>query len=113
MRKGCDIADEMIDRGMSKSDVNAADIKDRLTGDQIVEQADLVWGHLLGNQVGDNVEVGTVREEIGCSLVVLNRCCMEGQATGVFIETEHHHGRFIIGQFNLFLHEQMTEDGDG
>ena len=46
-----------------------------------------------------------MRQEIGCGLVILDRGRVKSQAAGIFVEAEHHHGRFIGGQFDVLFHE--------
>ena len=76
-------------------------VQNRFAGDQVIEQADLVGSQFLGNQVGDNIEVGPLRQEISSGLVIFHRRRVKRQAAGIFIEAEHHHGRLVGAQLDV------------
>ena len=108
-----DITDKMVNCSMGDSDVDAMDIEDGPARDQVVEQTDLFRGQLLDDQVGDDIQVGSVLQKIGSSLIIPDRSRMKGQAAGIFVEAEHHHGRFISRDLDLLLHEDVSQDRDG
>ena len=108
-----DVADEIVDRRMGDADIDAVDVEHAAIGQQVVEQMNLVGGQFLGQHRGDDIQVGAVLEQKGRRLVIGGRGGGEGQAAGILVESEHHHGGFVgVGDHAAF-HEQLGENGDG
>ncbi len=101
----------MVDRGVGDGDVDTVDVQDGARLDQLVQKRHLVGGQLLGEKIGDRVEIGPVGEEKGRGLEIPHRGRVEEQAAGILVEPQHHHGRFFRRRLDAALPEEVTEDG--
>ena len=82
-----------------------------MTGfEQFIQQINLLGSHFTNQEVGDGIEIGTMFQKKSSSLKIPRSGPGKKQMPGVFVETEHHHGRFIRRRHNFFFQKQLRHD---
>ncbi len=78
---------------------------------QLVQQGNLFGGHLPGEHIRDQVDIGPLRQEMGGGQQVFGGGGGKGKGPGVFIDPQGHEGGLVRGQGDPLFFQQAGHDG--